>query len=265
MTTTAGHELKRWRTARRMSQLDLASAAGVSQRHLSFLETGRAKPSREMVLHLARELDVPLRDRNAWLRAAGFVEEYPAHRLEGDELAHVRHVVQGLLDAYAPFPAYVIDRAWNIVMVNAPAGLLTSSLVDPEDAQTFDGNVIRLMLHPRGLRRHVTNWESAAAALLVRFQRDVAQHPGDPELSELEDEVLAYDGVAGLDEPGPSSSSDLVLSLDLDTAFGPLSFLTTIATIGAAYDVTVEELRIETLLPADAATEATLRSMASGD
>ena len=264
MTMTAGQELKRWRTARRMSQLDLASAAGVSQRHLSFLETGRAKPSREMVLHLARELDVPLRDQNTWLRAAGFVEEYPSHGLDDVELTHVRQVLQQLLDAHAPFPAYVIDRAWNIVMVNAPAGMLTSSLVPAEDAAVLEGNVIRLMLHPQGIKPYVTNWEQASSALLARFRRDVAHHPGDPVLTELESEVLAYEGIDALVSGVPASSDDLVLSLDLATPLGPMRFLTTIATIGAAYDVTVEELRIETLLPADAETDELLRSLVSG-
>ena len=263
MTTTAGHELKKWRTARRMSQLDLASSAGVSQRHLSFLETGRAKPSREMVLHLARELDVPLRDRNAWLRAAGFVEEYPQHGLDDVELHHVRQVIQRILDAHSPYPAFVIDRLWDLQLVNAPAAMITTSLIAPVDAPRFGGNMVRLMLHPDGLRRHVTNWEAAASSLVSRFRRDVAHHPADPDLAALEEEVMSYDGVADLADPRPSSVDDLVLSLDLMTDHGLMRFLTSIATIGAAYDVTIEELRIETLLPADPETEALLRQMLS--
>ncbi len=256
----AGELLRHWRGNRRLSQLELASLAGVSQRHLSFLETGRSNPSREMIIHLATILDVPLRERNAWLHAAGFAPMYSERPLDDESMTQIHHVLEVLLTAHEPFPAYVVDRHWNITMANLPAAVLTAQLVT--DPTPLGGNVMRLVFHPDGLRRHVVNWEDAAAALLDRFRREVASHPGDMILAELWEEVLGYPGTDTL--PGrreAPTADDLAVPLHLETPAGSLRLLTTIATIGAPYDVTVEELRLETLLPADRETEALLRGL----
>jgi transcriptional regulator with XRE-family HTH domain len=262
MTSTAGDTLKRWRQARRLSQLELSIAAGVSQRHLSYLENGRATPSREMIVHLAIELDVPLRDRNAWLNAAGYAALYTEHTLDESAMDQIRHVLDTLLHAHQPFPAYIVDRAWNLVMTNPPATALTEMLITPGKAQVFGGNILRLFMHPDGLRRHIGNWEKAATALMHRFGRELAERPGDPALLDLHEQVSRYAGVSQLPQrPELPSSTDLLVPLHLRTPIGEMRLLTTIATIGAPYDVTLEELRLETLLPADSSTEIALRKL----
>ena len=267
MTTTKappfGETLRQWRRARRFSQLDLAATADVSQRHLSFLETGRSEPSREMVIHLATVLDVPLRDRNRWLAVAGFAAAYPERSLDEPAMEQVRHVFDIILTAHEPFPAYVVDPAWNIVMTNQAAGRLTARFMDPADVAAFGGNVLRLALHPDGLRSHLVNWEEAAAALLDRLARETAERPTDQALEELFEEVSGYPGVADLAVRfGLPDAADLMVPLHFRLAEGDLRLFTTIATIGAPYDVTLEELRLETLLPADADSESLLRRLA---
>lgn len=261
---TSGEVLRRWRTARRMSQLELSVTAGVSQRHVSFLETGRATPSREMIIHLATVLDVPLRERNVWLNAAGFAAVYSEHGLDEPAMDQIRHVLELLLEAHRPFPAYVIDSSWNLVMTNPPASALTAFLVSPHDAPKFGGNIMRLFMHPAGVRSHLVNWEAASTTLLHRLESEVAERPGDEALSALLDEVRAYPGVPELgDRSILPSGADLLVPLHLKTPAGEMRLLTTIATIGAPFDVTLEELRLETLLPADAATEHALRTLAA--
>lgn len=263
MTPTSGDVLRQWRKARRLSQLELSVAAGVSQRHLSFLETGRSAPSREMVIHLATILDVPLRDRNRWLAAAGYAAIYTERGLDEPAMNQVRHVLELLLDAHQPFPAYVVDRAWNLVMTNPPAVALIGMMVTPDKAALFEGNIMRLFMHPDGMREHVVNWDSAAAALMRRLERELTERPGDTALTSLLDEVRAYPGVDQLpDRPKLPSGSDLLVPLHVRTPVGEMRLLTTIATIGAPFDVTLEELRLETLLPADPETESILRSLA---
>lgn len=260
---TAGGILKRWRTARRMSQLELSLAADVSQRHLSYLETGRATPSREMIIHLATELDVPLRERNTWLRAAGYADVYTQHGLDEPAMAQMRHVLETLLAAHQPFPAYVVDRAWNLVMANPAANALTAMLIPPDKAPLFQGNILRLFLHPEGLRSNIDNWREAATTLMHRFERELAERPGDTALLDLLEDIRSYPGVDGLPRrPEPPSGADLLVPIQLRTSAGEMRLLTTIATIGAPYDITLEELRLETLLPADDQTEAVLRRLA---
>lgn len=268
MTTTEaaprfGDLLRQWRSARRISQLDLATSAAVSQRHVSFLETGRAKPSREMVVHLGTVLDVPLRDRNALLAAAGYAPVYQERGLDEPGLEQVRHVLSVILDAHDPFPAYVVDRGWNLLLTNDAAGTLVALLIDPTDAQLFAGNLIRLSLHPRGLRRFLVNWEEAATALLDRVEREALERPTNTDLTDLLLEVRGYPGVADLPAgPQVPTGSALLVPLHIRTEEFELRLFTTIATIGAVYDVTLEELRLETLLPADPESEAVLRKLA---
>ena len=261
-TVTFGDELRRWRDARRVSQLDLSIAAGVSQRHLSFLETGRSHPSREMVIHLGMALDVSLRDRNALLACAGFAPAYTERHLDEPELDQVRHVIETLLSAYEPFPAYVIDRSWDLVMANASALTLMSHLLDPEGPPELAGNVVRASLHPEGIRRHLLNWNEFAAALLHRIEREVAHSPHDESLSSLLSEARSYPDVADLPERTMlPTGRELLVPIHAQIDGNDLELFTTIATIGAPYDVTLEELRLETLLPADAGTEAFLRAL----
>ena len=260
---TAGALLVSWRKARHLSQLELSATAGVSQRHLSFLETGRASASREMIIHLAIELDVPLRDRNTWLRAAGYADAYTHNGLDDQAMTQVKGVLQTMLDAHEPFPAYVIDRTWTMLMANTPAQALTELLVEPKAAQLFEANLLRLVLHPDGLRQHIVNWPALAGTLLHRLKRELADRNGDQALAQLLEEVMGYPGLSDLlSAPDLPASSDLLVPMIVATPLGNLSFLTTIATIGAPYDVTLEELRLETLLPADEKTSNILRSLA---
>jgi transcriptional regulator with XRE-family HTH domain len=265
MTTSAssGDLLKRWRTVRRISQLDLAATADVSQRHLSFLETGRANPSREMIIHLASVLEVPLRDRNRWLTAAGYASMYTEYRIEEPAMDQVRHVLTLILDAHAPFPAYVVDRTWTLVMTNEPAAALTASLVSPDLGSLFQGNILKLVTHPQGMRSAIVNWDDAAGALIHRLQREISERPGDEALQILFDEIRAYPDVGRLiRSPNTPTGRDLLVPFHIRSPIGDMRFLTTISTIGAPFDVTLEELRLEALLPADAETEAILRSLA---
>jgi transcriptional regulator with XRE-family HTH domain len=265
-TTTPpfGHVLKEWRELRRVSQLQLSATADVSQRHLSFLETGRAAPSREMVTHLATILEVPLRDRNTWLAAAGYASIYPETNLNEPAMEQVRSVLEQILTAHQPFPAYVVDRCWDVILTNQSATTLTARLVNPAAASNFGGNVLRLSLHPDGLRHHLLNWEQAATTLLDRLEREVAQRPNDRTLGALLTEVRDYPGIADLPTrttfPG---GQDLAIPLHIHTPHLELRLFTTIATIGAAHDITLEELRLETLLPADPETETALRRLAA--
>ena len=266
MTTDFGSKLKDWRTARNVSQLRLAADAGVSQRHISFLETGRAKPSREMVIHLAAALDVPLRQRNDLLDSAGFAPAYRRRGPEDDQLGQIRTVLDRLLVAHEPFPAYIIDRLWNLVAANRVASrIIAVTLPADTDPAAFAGNLMRLFLHPAGARNAVANWEAVAAVLVRRLRREVAERPGDAELAALLDEARGYADAAGINlaESAPGAD-ELLVPIVLRTPQGELELFTTIATIGAAHDVTLEELRIETLLPATEEAESLLRHLASG-
>lgn len=263
-TTAFGAELRRWRTARRHSQLSLSTAAGVSQRHLSHLETGRSNPSREMVDRLSEALDVPLRARNDLLTAAGFAPAHPVRSLLDDERAAIRTALQSVLDGHDPVPAYVIDRNWDLVLANAATARLTGLLPDPAAAAAAArGNVLRLLLHPDGLRPHVLNIGEVTTVLVDRLRREVGHHGGDPELAALLDEVSGYAGPSR--DPVPPTARDLVVPLHLRLGGHDLRLVTMIATVGAPHDVTLEELRLETLLPLDAATTDALQAIAGVD
>lgn len=265
MTVTFGHKLRDWRTSRHLSQLDLAATAGVSQRHISFLETGRAKPSREMVIHLAATLDVPLRQRNDLLDSAGFSPAYRERGPDDEQLTQIHGVLNQLLKGHEPFPAYIVDRLWNLVAANEVATKLIALVLPSEaDPAQIQGNVMRLMLHPGGVRDAVANWEEVAAVLVRRLAREVAERPGDTELAELLAEALDFATGAGIDlaEAAPRAD-ELLVPIAFTTPLGRLETFTTIATIGAAHDVTLEELRIETLLPATAEAEELLQDLAA--
>ena len=260
VTVSFGEELRRWREARRFSQLALASAADVSQRHLSFLETGRSKPSREMVLHLGRSLDLSLRDQNTLLTTAGFSPEYGERGLDDPDLDDVRRVLETVLAAHGHIPAYVVDRGWDIVLAN-PAALGLATIADPDIPMPVAMNAMRLCLHPDGIRSRIIDWERFATVLVHRLERELVERPFDSRLGDLLAEARSYPGVGELPSRSPlPSGSDLFLPMQVETARGTLRLISIIATVGAPFDVTLEELRIETLLPADQATEDLLRA-----
>ena len=275
VSTAFGRQLKHWRTTRRFSQLALAAEAAVSQRHLSFIETGKAKPSREMVIHLATILDLPLRTRNELLVAAGYAPVYRETGLDEPAMDQVRHVLEFLLRAHEPNPAIIVDRRWNVVSSNVAATRLLVTLVDPAALPATDGeqdqpagrsrlNLARLAFHPAGLRRATVNWEATAATLLERLEREASDRAGDEALRAIIDEVMGYPGVADLRrEPRLPTGGDLLMPVHYRKDGLELGLFSTFSTIGAPYDVTLEELRIETFFPVDAASEAALRSLAT--
>jgi transcriptional regulator with XRE-family HTH domain len=255
-TPMVGHLLRDWRTRRRLSQLDLANEAGISARHLSFVETGRSRPSREMVLHLADRLDVPLRERNALLMAGGFAPTFHATDYSAPEMQPVRDAVDRILAAHEPFPAILVDRQWDLVAANRAAAVLIDG-VAPEllDAPC---NVLRASLHPKGLAPRIVNLDEWTAHILGNLRRQVAV-TGDDALRDLAEELAAYAVDMGVEDPQPHEGPRAIaMPMRLRTDFGELAFITLIATFGTALDITLTELALETFLPADASTAAAL-------
>jgi transcriptional regulator with XRE-family HTH domain len=251
-----GRLLRDWRLRRRMSQLDLSSEAGISARHLSFLETGRSRPSREMVLHLAESLDVPLRERNPLLLAAGYAPTYQATDFDAPEMQPVREVLERLLAAHEPYPAILVDRRWQLVSANRAALVLVEG-VDPELLQP-PSNVLRVSLHPRGLAPRIVNIGTWSAHIIENLRRQIAV-TGDEELRDLERELVGYAADLGITVPrAVETSRAIAMPMRLRTDGGELALMTMIATFGTALDITLAELTLETFLPADAATAAAL-------
>lgn len=248
--TAFGSLLRDWRRRRRLTQLDLGLAAEVSARHLSFLETGRSRPSREMVLHLSEELDVPLRGRNELMVAAGYAPAYTHHGLDDAELAEVRASLQRVLDGHSPHPAVLVDGMWNLLGANTSVGVLTE-LVDPA-LLVGPVNVLRLALHPRGLAPHVVDLAEYAAHLVSRVRRQ-AERSATTGLRALLSEAVGFCAAQGLD-PAAQPRDRIVLPLRLRHPDGELTFFSTVAVLGAPLDVTLDEVCIESFLPADAAT-----------
>ena len=260
-STGIGDLLRDWRQRRRLSQLDLSNEAEVSARHLSFVETGRSKPSRELVLHLAEHLDVPLRERNSLLMAAGYAPVYRERSLDDDEMDPVRGALDMILAGHEPFPSVIVNRLWNLVTANAAALTLFTIGVAPALLEA-PVNVVRLGVHPDGLAPLVKNLAEFSEHLLLRLERQLAVSP-EPELAALYEEVLGYPGVSR----GAPLVTDPTTLLFVPMVFeGPdgrdLALFSTLATFGTALDITLAELSIESFFPADAATEAFLRSQA---
>jgi len=252
--SSVGELLRGWRELRRMSQLDLAGQADVSARHLSYVETGRSQPSRAMVLHLAEQLAVPLRQRNELLLAAGFAPMYTESSLDSPGMVRVRAALAQILDRHDPYPALVVDRAWNLMLANASLGLFTEPvaphLLEPPV------NALRLSLHPDGMAPQIINLTEWRGHILSGLRRRLALNGGPAEIAELYAELLAYPG----GEPDPAQpSDDLVIPLRLRHPDGDLALFATLATFGAPQDITLAELAIETFFPADDHTEAVLR------
>jgi transcriptional regulator with XRE-family HTH domain len=256
-----GQLLRQWRERRRLSQLELSIQAGISTRHLSFVETGRSAPSRDMVLHLAEQLELPLRERNHLLLAAGFAPVYAETAWDDPQLEAVRAMVRQVLTAHEPYPAAVVDRAWNLVDANASVALLTEG-VAPE-LLAPPANVLRVSLHPDGMAGRIANLGEWRAHLLGRLRRQVALS-GDPGLAQLYDELRAYpcdQPEPKVDLPGPG---ELAATLRVRHRGRELAFFSTVATFGAPLDVTIAELAIESFFPADPDTAALLRESSSG-
>jgi len=252
-----GALMRQWRERRRLSQLDLALAAEISTRHLSFVETGRSTPSRAMVLHLAEQLDVPLRERNGLLLAAGYAPVYAETALDAPPMAAVRAAVRQVLTGHEPYPAVVVDRAWTLVDANAGLALLTEGVAPALLAPP--ANALRVSLHPHGMAPRIVNLGAWRAHLLGRLRRQVA-HTADPALGQLYDELRAYpcdQPAPEVEAPGPG---DIVVPLRLRHGGRDLAFFSTVATFGTPLDVTVAELAIEAFFPADPATAAVLHN-----
>ena len=257
-----GELLRGWRKRRHQSQLALALEAGVSQRHLSFVESGRAQPSREMVLHLAEQLDIPLRERNRLLNAAGFASMYPERPLGDPELDAPRRAIDRVLAAHEPYPALAVDRHWTLVTANhavAPllAGASPALLTPPV-------NVLRLSLHPDGLAPAIVNLAQWRSYLLQRLTRE-CELAGDAQLDDLLAELKSYP----VPSRPPSRSASIAhadarvfVPLELETPAVVLSFISTTTVFGTPVDVTVAELALECFFPADAVTAECLREMA---
>ncbi len=254
-----GALLRHWRGVRHLSQLDLAMEAGVSTRHLSFVETGRAQPSRGMILHLADVLDVPLRERNALLDAA-----FRETSLSDPEMTDIRRVLEFILERHEPFGAVAMDRHWNIVMANRANQRLIAELVDPAPVWG-DGplNLMRLVFHPLGLRRVIVNWDEVCRSLLVRLRREVMELRDDAEAQRILQEILSFPGIAELrpDREAPAPSP-LLIPVHFRTDRLDLRLFSTITSLGTAQDITLHELRIESFFPADSASDAALRAAA---
>jgi transcriptional regulator with XRE-family HTH domain len=252
-----GPLLRRWRDQRRLSQMELALEADVSTRHLSFVETGRSQPSRAMVVRLAEHLDVPLRERNELLLAAGYAPAYPESSLEDAELGQVRDAVRRLLAAHEPYPAVAVDRRWELVDGNAGLALITAGaaahLLEPPV------NALRLSLHPEGMAPRIANLAEWRGHVLGRLRREVTATQ-DAQLRSLLAELESYPG--GDDDPAEAvpPPGAIVVPLRLRGDAGELAFMSTITTFGTPLDITVSELSIEAFFPADDHTAAVLRA-----
>ena len=253
---TVGALLRDWRERRRLTQLDLALRASVSARHVSFVETGRSKPTSDMILRLADELDVPLRERNALLLSGGFAPVFPSKSLADPPMAAVSDAINRVLDAHQPFPAVVIDSHWDLIAANAPVGLFTDGaaahLLEPPV------NVLRLSLHPDGMSSRIVNLAEWRAHLLDRLARDAAATE-DAALFELHAELSAYPSPSG---SAAHDSGAIIVPLRFRHGDRELSLFSTTTVFGTPREVTLSELAIESFYPADAPTAAALRDLA---
>lgn len=238
-----------------MSQLALAVEAGVTPRHVSFVESGRATPSREMVLVLARTLDVPLRERNQMLLAAGYAPIYPETGIAEPAISQVRAALDRVLRHHEPFPAVVMDRHWNLMLTNTPAASMFGWLLG-NTPSTSPANVLRLMFDPGGLRPYVTNWEQVGQALIQRVHREAVGGVPDDQTAALLNEVLAMPGIpARWRTPDFTATPTPVVPVQFRKGRLGVSYFSMVTTVGTPQDVTAQEIRLESFFPADEATE----------
>jgi transcriptional regulator with XRE-family HTH domain len=257
-----GALLQYWRRARQLSQLSLAIEAEVSARHLCFIETGRAHPSREMVLQLAGVLDVPLRERNTLLLAAGFAPMYQETALDAPQLASVRRALDAILGQQEPFPALVMNRHWDILQTNEAASRLSRLLLGERDAPT---NLLRRMFDPGAMRPFVSNWEAVGESLLQRVHRECVGGVKDERTLALLAELLDYPGVPkAWSRANPSVPLAPVVPVRYAKAHHRFDFFSTVTTLGTPQDITLQEIRIECFFPVDSSTEMASRQLANG-
>lgn len=256
-----GDLLKEWRQRRRMSQLDLALEAEISQRHLSFVESGRSKPSRDMVLKLAEHMAVPLRQRNRLLLAAGFAPNYEERGLDDPSMKAAMAAVQAVLTGHEPYPAIAVDRQWNMIAANGAIGPLLEGVEEAELLQP-PVNVLKLSLHPKGLAPRIANLADWRTHLIERLRLQI-DAVADPALVALERELVAYPG--GRDRPPKAFDAAAAVAVPLRLKVGErvLSFISTTTVFGTPLDVTLSELAIESFFPADAETGEALRTLAA--
>jgi transcriptional regulator with XRE-family HTH domain len=253
--------LKQWRSQRGFSQLDLAVTSQVSQRHISFLESGRAKPSREMVLQLAEVLEIPLRQQNLMLTAAGFAPIHAETDLSAPEMASIRKALDFMLRKQEPYPAIVVDRYWNLLLTNPAANRLLNAFIAPEELQAHffrNGkvNLMRAMFHPQGFRPFVMNWGDFSGHLLQRLHREAIAEGESEQSKALLDELMGYPGIAEIWQPSDRTTQNtMLLTVHLKRGDLELEFFSTIATLGTPYDITLQELRIECLFPSNDSAE----------
>ena len=253
-----GPLLREWRQVRQMSQLRLAEAAEVSTRHISFIETGRSTPSREMVLILASALDLPLRERNTLLGAAGFAAVYRESDLAAPAMSQVARALGFLLDRHEPYGASVLDGSWNILRVNRGGTRMLGWLLEQMPPPRVAANAMRILFHPLGLRPIIVNWEELAASMIERLHREVQLGAGRA----LLDEILGYPDIPRrFARPRLGEEPQVVLTLHLRRGDRDLRMFTTLTTLGTPLDVTAQELRIESYFPADEETEEWVRSL----
>jgi len=266
-----GELLRSWRAARGISQLDLGLDAGVSARHICFIETGRAKPSREMVIILATVLDVPLRERNALLHAAGYAPFYQETSLDDPQMAQARQALELILKQQEPFGAIVFDRHWDLIMANAAylrfAKLLLGSGRVPIAPLTITSpprpNLLRMLFDPAGWRSHITNWELVARSLLARVQREAIWNQ-DSVIRDLLNAILSYPDIpARWSEPDFELPQDVIIPIEIRMDDQTMRLYSTIATLGSPQDITLQELRIESFHPADETSANIARSIVS--
>ena len=256
-----GELLRDWRRRRRVSQLELSLDSNISARHLSFVETGRSKPSRETVQRLAETLEVPLRERNTMMLAAGYAPIYAEHPLDSQEMEPVRTALDRFLRAHEPYPALVVDRRHNIVAANDALGTLTADC-SPELLEA-PANAIRIALHPEGMAPRIANLREWSAHLLSRLRREAAI-TGDPWLEQLRAEAEAYPGVVAEPPAGERPATDILVPLRIRDGTEELAFISTISTFGTALDITLSELSVEAFYPANAQTAMRMLSAIGG-
>ncbi len=252
-----GHHLRDWRKARGKSQLDLGLCANVSARHISFLETGRASPSRRMVHRIAESLELPLQSENVLLGAAGFAPRYQRRQLEHKEMGSARRALEFILAAHEPYPAFVLNTHWTILYSNEPHKRLLDYTLPPEARALDLSNALQLVFDPKLLRPFITDWNVVAPLLLKRLHRQLEVPDPDPALIELLEDLHDYPGVRGIKQDSSiAERTELLVPLQTRVGDQSLSWFSTIATFGTPQDITLQELWIESFFPADSATES---------
>jgi transcriptional regulator with XRE-family HTH domain len=254
-TNPAGVLLRRWRDMRGRTQLDLSLDAGISQKHISFVESGRSMPSRQTLLDLAQALEIPLRERNALLLAAGYAPVYAESTLDEPVMKSITSALQRMLRQHEPFPAIVMDRYWNVLLTNDATPKFFNCFIDMS-ARQGRRNLLHLMFDPAGMRPFIANWPEAARSLIARVHREVLGHVIDVNTKRLLDELSKYPGVAPEWRTPTPADSVPIIPLAFTKGGTTLSYFSMITTVGTPQAVAAEELRIECMYPADDATEA---------